>query len=84
MPLGLTLLGQLPLMTQREDGHGILAGEPQRRLYDALGFLRINIQSARRTGQDSGHHQQPSRRRQEQYGRDPGASFAEEGKKVLP
>jgi len=43
MPLGLPLLGQLPLLNRRELSQGILRATRGGRLYDALGFLRINL-----------------------------------------
>jgi capsular exopolysaccharide synthesis family protein len=45
MPLGLPLLGQLPLLGRREMNYGILRASRSGRLYDSLGFLRINLRS---------------------------------------
>ncbi|MFC4454705.1 tyrosine-protein kinase domain-containing protein [Deinococcus sonorensis] len=46
VPLGLPLLGQLPLMKRSELTRGILGASRSGRLYDALGFLRINLSTA--------------------------------------
>ena len=45
MPLGLPLLGQLPLLGRRELSAGMVRASLSGRLYDALGFLRINLSS---------------------------------------
>ncbi|TSA81471.1 polysaccharide biosynthesis tyrosine autokinase [Deinococcus detaillensis] len=45
MPLGLPLLGQVPLIGRRDLGGGMLRASRSGRLYESLGFLRINLSS---------------------------------------
>ncbi|OLV15823.1 polysaccharide biosynthesis tyrosine autokinase [Deinococcus marmoris] len=45
MPLGWPLLGQVPLIGRRELGAGLLQVSRTGQMYEALGFLRINLTS---------------------------------------
>ncbi|WP_161882074.1 tyrosine-protein kinase domain-containing protein [Deinococcus alpinitundrae] len=45
MPLGLPLLGQVPLLGRRDLNGGMVRASRSGRLYESLGFLRINLSS---------------------------------------
>ncbi|SMB80400.1 tyrosine-protein kinase domain-containing protein [Deinococcus hopiensis] len=50
LPLGLPVLGQLPLLRRRDLGQGFVQASQNGPLYEGIGFLRINVQSLLQRG----------------------------------
>ncbi|WP_019586048.1 tyrosine-protein kinase domain-containing protein [Deinococcus apachensis] len=50
LPLGLPLLGQLPLLRRKNMGQGFVSASHSGPLYESVGFLRINVQSLLQEG----------------------------------
>ncbi|GAA4018306.1 tyrosine-protein kinase domain-containing protein [Deinococcus rubellus] len=84
VPLGLPLLGQVPLMGRRDLSGGMLRASRAGRMYESLGFLRINLSSV--GGENIRILAITSSRPgagKSSLAATLSASFAEEGKKVL-
>ncbi|WP_407571561.1 AAA family ATPase [Deinococcus altitudinis] len=84
IPLGWAMMGQVPLLSRRELSSGILRASRKGRMYEALGFVRINISSV--GGENTKIIAVTSARPgagKSSVAASLSASFAEEGKRVL-